>query len=25
VDFYASEAKLVVEVDGGYHAQRQRR
>jgi very-short-patch-repair endonuclease len=22
VDFYASEAKLVVEVDGGYHAQR---
>lgn len=22
VDFYASEAKLVVEVDGGYHAER---
>jgi lysyl-tRNA synthetase class 2 len=22
VDFYASKAKLIVEVDGGYHAQR---
>jgi very-short-patch-repair endonuclease len=22
VDFYASEAKLVVEVDGGFHAER---
>ena len=24
VDFYASKARLIVEIDGGYHAERQR-